>query len=346
MGIRPLCAVVVTVAVIAAQAHGQELSLLHRLAARDADAPSQWQDLSAEQRVGLLRDGLKSKDGKIAYLAARVLDPDCLSLEEVRLQATVLVSHAEWIRDPKTAGPPWFKGHLPMPIGSPDLPRLWKTATSVEDLPGAAEKLTYFHRALLPEHIPALVGRLEGAGPQVFLGLADTLRLVADYTDEHRAVAARGFLYTLERLRRERRKESRPRAEDLTVDPQSKAAFLVVARAAWGLDRDGFQVKGAPSLRPPYAWLVRWAREVSLTKKDVPFLSDVVWDAEDPIAKSWAIRQLGALGARELLLELAEGEDSLAVLGAAELARLGEPARFLELLREHSDWMLPDTLAW
>jgi hypothetical protein len=345
MGVRPLCAVVATVAVIAAQAHGQELSLLRRLAAGDADAPNHWQDLSAEQRVGLLRDGLKSKDGKIAYLAARVVDPDCLSLGEVRLQATVLVSHAEWIRDPKTAGPPWFKGHLPMPIGSPDLPRLWKTATSVEDLPGAAEKLTYFHRALLPEHIPALVGRLEHAGPEVFLGLADTLQLVANYTSEHRPVAARGFLYTLERLRRERKKEPRPRGEDTTIDPRSKAAFVALARAAWGFDRNGFQVKGAPSLVPPHAWLVRWAREVAWAKEDVPFLSQVVWRAEDPIAKAWPIRRLGALGARELMLELAEGEDSLAALGAAELARLGEPARLLELLRER-DWMLPHTLAY
>ncbi|MHC4490410.1 MAG: hypothetical protein ACYTDU_02130 [Planctomycetota bacterium] len=341
MGTRLL---LVAVAVMAAPAYGQEHSLLRRLAHGEAGAEDQWHSLSAEEQVGLLRAGLQVKDPRIQYLAARALDPHGLSLEEVRLQAAVLVSHAEWIRDPRAATPSWAE-EITLPIGCPDLPGLWRTAASVADLPGAREQLVYYHRALLPEHIPTLVGQLERAGPEAFHALANTLRLVADYTSEHRPVAARGFLYALERLRRERKKEPRSRGEDLTIDPASKAAFVALAKAAWGFDRNGFSVKGAPSLVPPHAWLVRWAREVAWAKEDIPFLSQAMWRAENPIAKAWAIRRLGALGAREVLLELAEGEDSLAVPGAAELVRLGEPARFLELLAE-TDWALPSSLAW
>jgi len=338
MGARLL---LIAVAVMAAPAFGQEHSLLRRLA--QGEAGEEWRDLTDEKKVELLRAGLQAKDPGIRYLAARAVDPNCLSLEEVRLQAAVLVSHAEWIRDPKAATPSWARG-ITLPLGSPDLPGLWRTAASLANLPGAREQLVYYHRALLPGHMPELVGQLERAGPEVFLALADNLRLVADYTSEHRPVAARGFLYALERLARERKKQPRPRMEDVTLDPRSKAAFVALAKAAWGLDRKRSSVKD-PHLVPPHAWLIRWAREVAWAKEDVPFLSRVVWRAEDPIVKAWPIRRLGALGARELLIELAEGEDWLAALGAAELARLGDPARFLFLLRER-EAEVPMSLAW
>lgn len=329
--------------VTAAPVYAQDHALLRRLAQGEAGAEDEWHDLSAAKQVALLREGLQAEDPRIRYLAARAVDPHCLSLEEVRRQATVLASHAEWLRDPKAATPAWAGGITP-PFGAPELPRLWQTVASAADLPGAREQLLYWHRALLPEHIPVLVEQLERAGPEVFLALADTLRLVADYTSEHRDVAARGLLYALERLCRERNGQARPGREDVTLDPASKDAFVALAKAAWGLDRRRFTAKD-PHLDPPHAWLVRWGREIDWEKEDVPFLRRVVWRADAAISREWAIRRLGKLEDRETLLELAEGKDRLAVSGAAELARLGEPTRFLELLAEQ-DWGLDGMLAW
>ena len=157
------------------------------------------------------------------------------------------------------------------------------------DLPGAREQVVYWHRPLLPGHIPALVEQLERAGPEVFLALADTLRIVANYTSEHRPVVARGLLYALERLVRERKGEPRPRLKDVALNPTSKAAFVALANAAWGLDRGArFAVEGSPSAFPPYAWLIRWGRELEWKEEDIPFLTRVVWRADDSIAQAWA----------------------------------------------------------
>lgn len=339
MRIRLLC---VCVALCAVQLHADDAELLRRVAGEEEKALDEWTELPDERRVAILRAGLRSNDDKVAYLAARALDADCLDLEEVRLQARILVAHAGWVRDPDAVRPGWAQeGRLP--IGAPDLPALWKTACSVEDMPGAREQLTYYHRALLPEHIPAIVELLERAGPEVFLALLDTLRLVADYTDEHRATAARGFLYGLERLRAERAGRPAPRMAEIAGDPLSKSAFLVLARACW-LGPDGFNVEGAHSLYPPRGWILRWAREVPLATEDVRFLSDVALLVDETggesEAVSWAIRGLAVLGARDALLDL--GDDARA---AAGLARLGEPARLLELLRE-DDSLLPTWLAF
>jgi hypothetical protein len=338
MGFRPGCVAVIAFLLMAASANAQDL--LRRL--EKGEAVDEWRRLPPEKQVALLREGLQVGDPKIRYLAARILDPHCLSLEEVRLQAAVLVSHAEWLKDPDAATPKWADRNT-LPIGSPDIPRLWRTAAAAADLPGAREQLVYYHRALLPEHIPVLVGQLERAGPEVFRAAADNLRLVADYTSKHRDVAARGFLYVLERVSRERSKQARPRAEDVTLDPKSKAAFIVLAKAAWAPDRG---TRYGVKIRPPHAWLVRWAREIAWKKEDVPFLSRILWRSDLPIAEEWATRRLGKLEVRETLLELAEGEDSLAGPGAAELARLGEPARFLQLLSGEDVWEPIGALAW
>ncbi len=345
-----MASVILVALAAAAHAEDRELALLRGLMRDEGGASGDWSKLPHARQVELLLRGLRCDDADIAYLAARALDAGCLSLDEVRLQARILVSRPEWIRDRDAARPPWARpGRLP--LGAEDLAGLWKAACSVEDLPGAQEQLLYYHRAALPEHIPMLVEHLDRAGPEVFHALVGTLQLVAGYTDEHRAVAARGFLYALERVRRERAGRPAPRMGQIEDDPTSKAAFLKLARARW-LGPDGFAVEGAPSLGAPHGWILRWAREVPLSKADIPFLTDIVSraeeseDPEDMPEAPWAIRCLGELGAREQLADLADGDGAVAVWASAELARRGAPARFHEMLGESDDWSLPRTMAW
>ena len=351
MGTRTLWAVVASILLLASLVRSGEHGLIRRLAQNDARAVEAWRALSSEERVARLRVGLRSNDKQIAYLSARVLDPRCLDLEELRHQATLLASRPEWFaRDLKTRSPAWFDDHTPMPFGSPDLPKIWAAACSVADLPGATERLVYYHRALVPEQIPILVEHFDRAGPAVFLALAQQLRLVAGFSDVHRGAAARGFLYALDRLRCERAGKPRPRMKDTSADSLSKASFLRLAKASLGnlFDRDGFQVGRGPSLHPPRAWLVRWAREINLSADDIPFLGEVADLADEEIDEefvAWAIRELGRLDARKELREIAADGDTRAVLAAAELARKGDSAPYRRFLRD-KDWSVVLTMAW
>jgi hypothetical protein len=100
----------------------------------------------------------------------------------------------------------------------------------------------------------------------------------------------------------------------------------VLAEATWGLAPDGGfgeeRIDAAQvSAGAPRCWLHRWAKEIPLTEADRPFVARAAAGADGLRARAWAVRRLGDEVA---LREIAAGDDEVAFLAAAELARRGD----------------------
>jgi hypothetical protein len=305
------CTLLGVVFLVAAAACAND-GLLRRLAGgADEDAVEAWEALAPAERVSRLRAGLRSRDPEVAYVAARAASASCLSLDEVRLQASILARRPEWVRNPDAARPAWADLG-PLPVGTDDLPAIWKAARALDEWP-AASPVTEFHRALTADLIPALVAELPHAGPAARAALVADLASVASLSDAHHHDAARGFL---------------PTDAAADVDPSSEAAF-------WALASDA-----------PRAWVLRWADRIAFDAAGVPRLRALLAGADEGWrfeTASRVARALAACGAREDLRALAAGEDVAARYAAAELALAGEPARFREM--RELGWPL-ESLEW
>jgi hypothetical protein len=315
--------------------------LPRRLADGDPKAEEEWEGLTPERQLEVMREGLRGGDPEARRVAAAALDPMCLTLEEIRLQMAVLAARPLEIEESPYD---WTSSH-PLPVGSPDLPAIWKASTKAECSDALVRTLVELHRASLPSHIPALVALLPDANSDLLPVFLWQLALLADETDEYRGDVARGLIYVLGRIRSERPGGPPPRPLPIHID--EREAFLTLAEATWGLAPDGGF--GKAYLEPakvwamaPSLWLHRWAKDVRLVAADRPFLARVVREAEPRQARVWAARRLGQLGDDATLRKIAAGDEDVALVAAAELAKRGDRTRLEELLQEEPSL----TLLW
>lgn len=314
--------------------------LPRRLADGDPKAEEEWEGLTPERRLEVMREGLRGGDPEARRVAAAALDPMCLTLEEIRLQMAVLAERPLEIEESPYD---WTSSH-PLPVGSPDLPAIWMASTKAECSDALVRTIVELHRASLPSHIPALVELLPDANSDLLPVLLWQLALLADETDEHRADVARGLLYILGRIRSER--PGGPPPGPLPVRVDEREAFLTLAEATWGLAADGgfgqAQLPDEMWATAPRLWLHRWAKEVRLVAADRPFLARVAREAEPLQAQVWAVQRLARLGDDATLRKVARGDDDVAFVAAAELAKRGDRTRLDELLPEEASL----TLLW
>ncbi|HEX5032776.1 MAG TPA: hypothetical protein VFX78_15130, partial [Candidatus Eisenbacteria bacterium] len=153
-----------------------------------------------------------------------------------------------------------------------------------------------------------------------------------------------GLIYVLGRIRSERPGGPPPRPLPIHID--ERGAFLTLAEATWGLAPDGgfgqAQLPDEIWATAPRLWLHRWAKDVRLAAADRPFLARVAKEAEPPQARVWAVRRLARLGDDATLRKVAAGDDDVALVAAAELAKRGDRTRLDELLED--PWS--STLLW
>lgn len=284
-----------------------------------------WEDLPREERIGRLLAGLRSPDPAVALFAARALPPECLSLEELRLQCDLLAARPGDV----------LLCEGGRSLGSPDAPRLLEAAVK-QGLEAEEESLRDLHRVMGPDHIPGLVALLEAAKRSTCRDLLWLLALLADNTDLHRDEVARGLLYARAAALAELEGRAPPRLADFAAARADGPTLdLLEAAAAPGGPLE------AHAFRLPRAWIARCRGETESPERRGP-------EAFTPAAARERIAALRAAGppaeedgSRERfeeeapLLEAAAPEETEALLaawaaagdeGAVELLRrLGAP---------------------
>jgi len=319
-------------------------------AAVRAEARAEWSELTPEQRFHCLRRTLRAGDGRTRAIAAVAIDGRGLDLSEIHAQTSALVPHlAEiWPAFTRSREFEWAGLQL-VPIGSPDLPKIWRSAALQPAAADLVDALTSLHRSSLPRHVRDIVPLLHAVRPDLFRVLLWQLLVLAEESDDLHTEFARGLLYGLLRLRAERAGHSLP---DIgAIDGEARETFRALAEATWGLSSDGgFRREPVPKTRlrldAPHAWMLRRAREAGVTATDRPFLAQVATAADSPEARAWGVRCLARIGDRPALRAIAAGEDDAAFLAAAELARLGERRRFEEKLVGGADTEAGRLLRW
>ena len=305
--VAALALVVCLTALVAVRA-GEDEPLLLRLIRPDVegyeDARAAWEALADSERVALLREGLASSDRALAEVAAAEIGGQYLSLDEIhRRQALLQDRFGAAVGSRQHV---WGVGGTP-PVGAPDVVPLWRALADRQDVPRKEVTLELLHRVTLPEHLPDLVPLLAKGDEHYFESLFWTVCLVANYdaSDRFRVSAERGIEFGLRRLRLER--GYNPEAlRALSFDAERPAwqgdglptGFIAVARAAWGLDPDGFRKAedaGGDKLEglPPFRWLHRQAARFTPLENDGTFIADVVRGTVVPLEdRWWAMRHL------------------------------------------------------
>ena len=274
---------------------------------------------------------LFSDDPERALAAAAALDPGGLNLAELRRQQSILVEHPAV----------YFGSRGAWGIGSVELPRLF-IRTAEEGLvyldAKGRERLIDTHRVWLPSSMDFLVEALGRSGPDTFPHFLDYLNHVSGVSGDGREAAAHGLLYAIERLYREARGEPLPTLADFYVgrpDHGLPDAFARLARFVW-LDPKAAEVLGKQAgYLPSPIFLLRWAHDLEPVPADIPFLVDLARRGSLKEARGWAVSALGKLdgaSAELVIRDLAKGDDRVAALAAAALARRGEPGRLRELI--------------
>jgi hypothetical protein len=329
-------------------------SLPERLVSKDADirdaARNEWEELDEEQQFQIARDDLGSESAEVAWFCADHLDPLRLNLPELRLRGAILARHPEEYLLPDGRG----EGDVLAGLGAPELADLWRgfAKLSIPDTKlyfgddGSFSRSDTFqqtHRFMTPDHIPVLAELLEAEDPVVFAELLWTLLLASEFTDRHREEVAGAALYAIARLEAGDRGAPPPAMATFAVDSPETGlpeAFVTLAEHLWRSPARQQPLAGPIEVwLPNPAWLIRWARDLTPTARDVPFLARTARQGEWMQARVWAIRALAGIEdpeAERLVGEIADGQGRPAVHAAAALARMGEPARFLDLLSQ--DW--------
>lgn len=315
-----------------------------------ATARHEWDALAPSARLARLRDGLASPDPAVARVAALAADPDALSNDEIRRQMETIFRQPDVDVMWRWNTYEWSKASpIPASLGTVDIVHLWRALASLDQLePG--DDLGQIHRAMLPEHVEALVPLLETAGTSVFEALFGSLELVADHVgdDAHRGVLAKALLYGLARLRAERDGKPRPKLDSVEAridGPGLPPAFVAIARSSWGLEESGLDVAPGKAAglntAAPLQWLHEWAKTLAPEAKDIPFLVEVLRSPRSPkTARAWCVRKLGAfdtVDAANAIAEAALAEDEAAAFAAAALVKKGKPERWRQLIQKDQE---------
>jgi len=292
------------------------------------------------QVPGLLAD-LRSGDERLSLRAAERLNSHQLTSDELRIQAARLA------RNPRS----WAEQALDRPLGTADLPVLWRALTrsrvTVADAGGNT------HWSLIPAHLPVLVSLLPEASREWFDEFTGLILWGSRDTDRFRDDVALGCVYALARIEAERTGEPIPGWS--VVDTKHPGdglpeAFVTLARNRVEMKGDTPRERGDRSaFVPSLPWLRRWAREVTPAKKDLPFLLEIARRATDDRDRAWAIRALGRRDDPSVtrILEAHAGKGGApAAFAAAELARDGRPERLLGLLRTRAEDDVVEMLAF
>ncbi len=233
--------------------------------------PADLDDLPREERIPLLIAGLRSKDPATAFACARDLPPECLSLEELRLQCDLLVTHPEIALDPGCEG---YRS-----LGSADVLRLLRTVAEHGTETGESS-LQGLHRMMGPDQIPGLVELLEPAQGSTFHQLLWLLTLLADNSDRHADDVARGLLYARAAMIAAVADREPPRLADFADARADRTTLaLLEAAAAQGGPLDGY------AFRLPRAWIARLRGEAEPPETEGP----------EPLSPSQARERIAAL---------------------------------------------------
>jgi hypothetical protein len=231
-------------------------------AAADPDSPDheagleRWEEAPWEAQCDRLRTALRSADPKAALFAAEALGPEYLSLEEIHLQADILVRHPE-----EVLCPPGEKGDVRCPggrsLGSPDILRLLDAVVSRGGVPASEDSFRDLHRITIQDHLPGLAALLERARGETFGEILWMSCLLADNTDRHHAVVEGTLHYVRAVLLAEAEGRPIPARSEVAV-PSAPGPIPESLRV---LMRDGWAGKDprlAEAFPVPKSWLARW----------------------------------------------------------------------------------------
>lgn len=314
-----------------------------------AEALVWWEEREPAEQVAILRRALASEDTALASLAAEAVGAEYLDQREMRRQMELLLARPLSVFEWPTTRRSWGIGGELYPWGSPDVVPFFRHVVEMRPLVGDATNFDAWHKFLRPRHIEGLVPLLDQGSPEVFRSVLWHVAMCGEYDheDRYRAEVARGLLYGLERLRAERAGTPVPALEEDPVEIGSPPggglpdAYLALAACFYprgGVWKVRLDADGPPvdlDVRSVYFWLLRWARDLTPSAKDLPYLRDVVTEGAGPMLLRWAMghmaEQPGA-GGIDQVRTWAAGDDERAAYAAAALAERGEPQRFLALL--------------
>lgn len=316
-----------------------------------AAALAGWERRQLEERVAILRRALVSEDIALATLAAEAVGAEHLDSREIRRQMSLLMARPTSTFESPTKRRAWGIGAGVRAWGSPDLVPFFRQAAA--DQTGACDyvSLDSWHRVMRAHHVEGLVPLLDEGSPKVFRRVLWHVAMCGEYDreDRYRAVVARGLLYGLKRLRAERAGKPVPPLDEGEIEVDSPPggglpeAYVTLAeayyprKATWKIRLDADGPPGDLEIRSAYFWLRRWARDLTPSAKDLPYLQDLVEDAgmSDHMLLRWAVGHMASMsgeGGLDRVKAWAKGYDPKAAYAAAALAERGEPQRFLELL--------------
>jgi len=271
---------------------------------------------------------LRSSDEAAALDAAMALDPQLLTLGELRLQARILSRHPERIFVAREARQ--NLAFIPADcLGAVDLPRIFAAAAKMDREP---DSRTFFelHRALTPEQLPPLVVAMAGSKPAARGHLISLFDSLVRSSDARRETVLRGLLWELALAEADGAGEPAPKLSDIAVELHATRlpdAFKKLVDHAWRVGAERRYLQN---------WLRRFSRELTPSSEDLAFLAHQVDWVEWWPNRAVFVRLIGRIGSPEAeacLKKLAtRKDDEIAVFAAAELAREGEPESLLGFL--------------
>ncbi len=313
-----------------ARADDDTATLLARLESKaeavQEAAEEQWEDLEEAQQIALARAALATPDAPGAMQAAWRTSPWALSLSELPAQLAALKRWDGWDTQDRAAC-----------FGGDDI-------ATVYAAPGSTQAgLDNAHRTVRAQDVPALLALLaEGEDP--FDQIGNALKITAWFTDDHRELLAPLFC---QRLAGRHDVEPQPPPVTGSAIPTNVQLML---RAVWGLEGQEIYRKQAVAL-VPWAWVMRWACELTPNERDLPLLDEIIAESDDE-PRAWALRhrvRLSRADAAEWLRTLLS-EDPDDVEAAAHLALVGdrEPwdALVVRLQAEHPRALPATPLVW